>query len=169
MGVFVAMYSGANDAIVYDILEEDGHHADLFEKSYGRVRTIDSVALVIGSLVGGVLATIYGPRVTFFLTIPPALASIDVLAKFREPKLHKKKAAMVLTAHIRATLRAVLSNRGLVPIMSVLILSAALEYMLFEFAQVWLLALHAPTARYGPANAVILAAIGVGRGDCCVS
>jgi MFS family permease len=161
-GMFFAMYSGANDAIVYDTLEEDGHHPDLFEKAYGRVRTIDSVALVIGSLVGGLVAAIYGPRVTFFLTIPSALASILVLAKFREPTLHKQKAAMLLTTHIRATLRAVLSHRELIPIVGVLILSAALEYMLFEFAQVWLLALHTPTSWYGPANAILLAGIAVG-------
>ena len=160
-GVFFAMYSGANDAIVYDSLEEDGYHPDLFEKAYGRIRTIDSIALVIGSLVGGTIAALFGPRITFFLTIPSALASIVVLVKFREPRIHKQKAASALPEHIRLTFLAVFSNRKLVPILSILILIAVLEYMLFEFAQLWLLALHAGTSWYGPANAIILSALGV--------
>lgn len=161
-GLFFAMYSGAYDTIVYDILEEDGHHRDLFEQAFGRVRTIDSVALVVGSLVGGAVAATFGPRLSFFLTIPSALASMVALAYFREPTLHKAKAAKPVVEHIRATLSAVLRNRPLVPVMLVLILGALLEFMMFEFAQVWLLALRAPTIWYGPANAVILAALGLG-------
>jgi MFS family permease len=161
-GVFFALYSGANDSIVYDTLEEDGHHADLFEKVFGRVRAVDSLALVVGSLVGGAVATAFGPRVSFFLTIPSALASIAALAWFREPMLHKAKAPVPVMQQIRTTLGAVLKNRKLAPVMGVLILASALEFMMFEFAQVWLLALHAPTAWYGPANAVLLAALAVG-------
>ena len=161
-GVFFAMYSGANDAIVYDLLEEDGHHPDLFEKVFGRIRMLDSIALVIGSLGGGLLASVFGTRITFFLTIPGALLSIAALAVFREPTIHKAKAAAALTEHIRTTLSAVFAHRRLVPILAVLILTSALEYLLFEFGQLWLLALHAPTAWYGPANAMTLAALAVG-------
>jgi MFS family permease len=161
-GVFFAMYSGANDAIVYDLLAEDGHDSNLFEKAFGRVRTIDSLALVIGSLGGGTVAAVMGTRMTFFLTIPGALASIAALAVFREPRIHKAKEAGALTEHIRMTLRAVFAHRRLLPVLVMLVLTAALEYLLFEFAQVWLLALHTPTVWYGPANAIILAALGVG-------
>jgi MFS family permease len=161
-GVFFALYSGANDAIVYDVLAEDGHDPDLFEPAFGRIRVIDSIALVIGSLGGGAVAALWGPRVTFFLTIPGALASIAALAVFREPRIHRAKAATALTEHIRTTLRAVFAQRRLLPILVMLVLTAALEYLMFEFAQVWLLDLHAPTGWYGPANAIILAALGVG-------
>lgn len=161
-GLFFAMYSGAYDTIVYDTLEEDGHHRDLFEQAFGRVRTIDSAALVVSSLVGGAVAAAFGPRASFYLTIPSAIVSVLALAAFREPTLHKARAAKPVVEHIRVTLRAVLRNRPLVPVMLVLILGALLEFMMFEFAQIWLLALHAPTIWYGPANAVILAGLGLG-------
>jgi predicted MFS family arabinose efflux permease len=80
----------------------------------------------------------------------------------REPTLHRHKAVGAISDQIRNTMRSVLRNPLLVPIMTVLVMGTVLQYMMFEFAQLWLLALHTPTAWFGPANAVILGTLAVG-------
>jgi hypothetical protein len=104
-GVFFALYSGTYDSMVYDTLLETKGHATDYERYYGRMKVADSLALVVGSILGGVLATQWGLRSPYFLTIPFALVSIVPLVLFKEPELHKKHAAALLTHHVRDTFR----------------------------------------------------------------
>src|SRR5262245_31985758 len=70
LGVYFAMQSGTVDAIVYDaVLEEDGS-SEAFERLMGRIRILESVALVTGALAGGALAALTAPRVTYVATLP---------------------------------------------------------------------------------------------------
>ena len=50
LGVYFAMYSGTMDAVVYDTVLEETGDSDAFERRIGRVRLVESVALVISSL-----------------------------------------------------------------------------------------------------------------------
>jgi len=50
----------------------------------------------------------------------------------------------------------------LFPVIIVLNLRSALIFCIFEFDQLWLIALHMPTAYYGLANAILLSSIGLG-------
>ena len=70
LGVYFAFYSGTLDSVVYDtVLEETGDGAG-FERRIGRVRAVEAVALVASALLGGWLAGLLEPRVTYFLTVP---------------------------------------------------------------------------------------------------
>lgn len=161
-GIFFACYSGIYDSITYDVIIEEGGTSRLFDRLYGRIQLIDSLGLVLGALAGGLAATVLGIRYAYFLSVPFALASVVVLIKFREPTLHKQQVVIPIKAQISDTLQAVLKNRSLLPVIAALILRAAVVYLLFEFSQLWWLALHTPTAYFGIANAVVLAAIGAG-------
>lgn len=161
-GMFFVCYSGIYDSIVYDAIAESTQSGRLFDSLYGRIQLLDGVGLALGALAGGFVASLAGLRATYFLSIPLALVPIIVLARFREPTIHKKQVAMPLKHQVAATFRAVLRNRSLATVVVVLIIRSMLFYILYEFAQLWLLALHAPTAYYGPANAVLLASLGVG-------
>ena len=89
LGVFFALQSGTFESIVYDtVLEETGDSA-AFERTIGRVRVVESVALVASALVGGVIAQIAPLQITYFLTAPLLIISAVVLLRFREPRLHK--------------------------------------------------------------------------------
>jgi hypothetical protein len=58
------------DAIIYDTVLEEIGASDTFERQIGRIRFVESVALVCGALVGGVVAELTSPRLTYFLTVP---------------------------------------------------------------------------------------------------
>ena len=70
LGVYFAMYSGTMEAVVYDTVLEETGGSDDFERRIGRVRLVESVSLVVSSLIGGWVAGVAGARVTYFLTVP---------------------------------------------------------------------------------------------------
>jgi MFS family permease len=56
LGGYFALESGTVDSIVYDTVLEETGSSDLYEMWIGRVRMVESGALVISALAGGVLA-----------------------------------------------------------------------------------------------------------------
>ena len=162
LGVYFAMESGTLDAIVYDTVLEETGSSDEFETVLGRLRMVESAALVLGGLGGGALAALTSPRVTYFVTAPFVLASIALLARFREPALHQRGERRSLRQHLAQTVGAVRHNRGLVPVVAVLVLTSVLSQAVYEFGPLWLLDGHAGAAAFGPAWAALMAAIGFG-------
>jgi MFS family permease len=160
-GVFFACYSGMYDSIVYDTVAEEGADNGLFESLFGRIQLLDGTALVIGGLVGGLIASQIGLRAAYFYSVPLGLIPILALLRFREPRLHKMKAVVTLKTQINSTIKA-LNNSFLFPVVMALILRSILIYCVFEFSQVWLLSLHTSTAYWGVANAVLLSSLAVG-------
>ena len=161
-GIFYACYSGVYDTIIYDVVTEAEAPNKMFEYLYGRLQVVDSAALVAAGLLGGLIANEVSLRATYFISAPMGLFAIWALLRFREPMLHRKHGVMTVTQQVRASFRAALRNRSLLPVILVLILEATLIYSMYEFAQLWLLALHLRTVYFGVANAVLLLSLGVG-------
>ena len=101
LGVYFAMYSGTLDAVVYDTVLEEIGDSDDFERRIGRVRLVESIALVASSLLGGWLAGLATPRLMYFLSVPIAALSIFAYLWFREPRLHKTEEATSLRSTSR--------------------------------------------------------------------
>ncbi len=161
-GVYVACYSGTLDSVVYDtVLEEIADGGD-FQRRLGRVQAVEAVALVASALVGGWVAGLLDPRVTYFLTVPFALASIAGYALFREPKLHRAAEPVALRRHLRLTVRAVSRRGRLLPIVTLGVLVAVIGQLVFEFGPLWLVALAVPAAAYGPYWAGLVSTLGFG-------
>jgi MFS family permease len=161
LGVYFAFYSGTMDSVVYDtVLEELGDSAG-YERRIGRVRAVEAVALVTSALLGGWLADLLGARVTYFLTIPFALASIAGYALFREPRLHRTAAAVPLRRHLAVTLTAITRRGRLLPIVTLGVLTALITQLVFEFGPLWLVALAVPAAVYGPYWAGLVSTLGL--------
>ncbi len=162
LGVYFAMFSGTLDAMVYDtVLEETGDSGD-FERRLGRVRFVESVALVGSSLAGGWLASELSTRSTYFLSIPFAALSIAAYLRFREPRLHRAAAPLSLRQHVRTTFGALTSRRALLPIIALAVIGAALTQTVFEFGPLWLVALAVPAVLYGPYWAALMSTLGIG-------
>jgi MFS family permease len=161
-GMFFAMYSGTYDSIIYDTLLETAGTAKDYEKYYGRAKVVDSAALVLGSLVGGLVASQFGIEAAYFWTVPLALASGVALLFFKEPKLHKKHADVAIVQHVKRTFGAVLKKGEVFYILVALVIMSALSYGLFEFSQLWWIALAMPLVWFGTANGALLATIGLG-------
>lgn len=162
LGAYFALQSGTVDAIVYDTLVEELGTADDFERHYGRMQLLGSVALTVSALTGGVIATLVSARFTYIITIPPQLLAIVALARFREPTLHKSRERFGLREHLATVARAVTTQRRLVPIAIAMTLGAATLQMLFEFGPLWLVALTVPAFVFGPYTAGMTSALGMG-------
>jgi MFS family permease len=162
LGVYFALYTGTMDAVVYDtVLEETGDGGG-FERRIGRVRLVESVALVSSSLLGGWLAGLTSTRLTYLLTVPFGLAAAVAFLRFREPRLHRTGERTPLRRHLAVTGRALVQGGRLLPVVGLAVVAAALLQLVFEFGPLWLVALAVPAVAYGPYWAVLVSTLGLG-------
>jgi hypothetical protein len=147
---------------VYDTVLEETGDAEAFERTIGQVRVIESAALVISALAGGLIAQFAPLRATYFLTAPLLVLSALMLFRFREPQLHKTEEREPLSAQIRATYRTVLSGGHLRAIVALTVAAAILMQGMLEFGPLWLVALLVPPVLFGPHWAGLTSALGVG-------
>ena len=162
LGVYFALQSGTVDAIVYDTLLEEAGQADDYEKYFGRMQAWNSAALTGSALVGGVIAGVASPRLTYVLTVPFAAAGLVLLLRFREPQLHRRAARTGTRAQLAATWRAVAGQPRVAAVVAGSVLAAATVQMMFEFGPLWLVAAGVATAVFGPYTAGMTATLGLG-------
>jgi MFS family permease len=159
---YFSLHTGTQDAIIYDALIEENDSRAGFEKYLGLATVFASVGLVIGSLLGGLIGDKIGLTSPYFLSVPPAILSVVILAWFREPKLHKQHTPTHLLKQVFDTTR-VIFQKGYVAWILITLLSTCLIYdFLFEVDQLWPLALAMPLIWYGPLNALLLMGYGIG-------
>jgi hypothetical protein len=150
------------EAVVYDAVLEAAGNSDGFERRLGRVRFVESATLVASSLAGGVLAGLTTPRLTYFLTVPFALASIAALLRFDEPRLHETEESTSLRSHIAVTYRTITRRRELLPAIVLTVLTALMLQVIFEFGPLWLVTSGAAPGLYGPFWAGLVSTLGLG-------
>ena len=141
LGIYFAMYSGTVEAIVYDVvLEETGDSAE-YERRIGRVRFVESVALVGSALAGGWIAAALSPRATYFLTLPFALLYLVALTRLASPSCTRPPSAPRSgTTSASPTARS--PHRGrLIPIAAATVMAAMILQAMFEFGPLWLITL----------------------------
>jgi MFS family permease len=162
LGVFFALQSGTLESVVYDtVLEETGGSA-AFEKTIGRVRLVESVALVASALAGGAIAAVAPLRVTYFLTAPLLAGAGAALLRFREPRLHKAEAEESLRRQLASTYRTILAPGRLRAVVALTVTGSVLMQGMLEFGPLWLVALAVPAFLYGPHWAGLTSALGLG-------
>jgi MFS family permease len=161
-GVEVALVSGTYESIVYDTLLEQTGHSHAFEKRLSQVKLLNSLALIISSLTGGLVATLLSPRLAYFATIPLVAISLGALLTFQEPHLHHSERRTSLKSHLLAISQTLFRPGKTLHIITVLLATSLLLSVIFEFGPLWQLALAAPVGLYGLANAAVLSAGGVG-------
>lgn len=159
-GVEVALVSGTYESILYDTLLEHTGHSQAFEQRLGQVKLLSSLALLLSSLAGGLVATLLSPRLAYFATIPLVTISLGALLPFREPHLHRSQERTTLPHHLRAISQILFQRGKTLPIVTVLLATSLLLSAIFEFGPLWQLALAAPVGLYGLANAAVLSAGG---------
>ncbi|WP_152361228.1 MFS transporter [Microlunatus speluncae] len=162
LGIYFATASGTLDSMVYDTVLEVTGDGQGFQRQIGRIRLIESVALVGSGLAGGWIAELTSTRMTYFLTLPILALSIIALLRFEEPRQHQVEQRTSLRAHLRLTATTLLRSGTLRPIVLLSLLSSVLLTTLYEFGPLWLVALSAATMIFGPAWAGLMASIGIG-------
>ena len=162
LGGYFAMYSGTMEAIVYDTVLEECGNSDAFEQQIGRIRLVESVSLVGSALLGGWLAGLVGTRPTYFLSVPFIVASLLVLLRFREPRLHKTGERTSLRRHLALTYRVLIHRGRLLPLAAASVMTVLILQSIFEFGPLWLIAMSASPVLYGPFWAVLVSTLGLG-------
>jgi MFS family permease len=162
LGVFFALQSGTLESVVYDTVLDATGASEAFERTIGRLRLVESVALVASALAGGAIAQIASLRATYFLTAPLLLASTVVLQWFREPRLHKAEERQPLRRQVATTYRTILARGQLRAVVALTVVGSVLMQGMLEFGPLWLVALLVPAFLYGPHWAGLTAALGLG-------
>lgn len=160
-GVFYAMRSGMLSAMVYDTLLEETGRADGYEKYYGKVQISNSLALVCGCILGAAVGELISLQAAFLLTVPFSLLSILFVLRFREPKLHLKHKVVALGSHVKETFTVIAKSGILLWVAAAIALVDMGTTLIFEYAQLWYVALAFPVLAYGPIWALMNGSIGV--------
>jgi MFS family permease len=137
-GVYLVSTSGTYNAMLYDVLQEEGR-ADQYSKVTGRVYALFLVGAGIANIASGFIAHRYGFRSTFFITVISCLLNIAVIASINEPKLHKlenKQKVLRQTGTVIKTLGKIKLLRALTIVLTVLSVS---ELFKSEFGQLYML------------------------------
>jgi predicted MFS family arabinose efflux permease len=162
LGVYFALSSGTVDSVVYDTVLEETGSSDAYEKWIGRVRIVESAALVASALVGGLLAGWLSPRFTYYASVPFAVCSVVALLLFREPRLHRSSEPTALRKHLSTMFGVMTRDPRVRRVLLLAALTGLLSQAVFEFGPLWLVAGNAPAAAYGPYWAALVASLGIG-------
>lgn len=153
--IYFAVRSGMKEAMVYDALLEMGQRS-AYEQQIGRLRLYSSVANVISSLLGALLAATVGFPSAFYASCVSCLLFIVFLQGFHEPQLHRQAEAVKLVQHIGDLVRSIGKSREMKALVVVSIL-AGIEYnYMQQLDQLWPIALNLSVILYGPLNALLL-------------
>jgi MFS family permease len=162
LGVFFALQSGTLESVVYDTVLEETGGSDGFERTIGRVRLVESAALVASALAGGAIAAVAPLRVTYFLTAPLLAGAGAALLGFREPRLHRAEETESLRRQLASTYRTILAPGRLRAVVALTVAGSVLMQGMLEFGPLWLVALAVPAFLYGPHWAGLTSALGLG-------
>jgi MFS family permease len=162
LGVYFALDSGIADSIVYDTLVEQTGSSDGYERWIGRVHAVEAGGLVVSAIGGGLLAALTSARVTYLVTVPLVASAAVAFCFLREPRLHRAGERVSYRCQVRATFRALAGGRHIAEVLVLTALVAAAAQVVFEFGPLWLVAMHAPAALYGPYWAALVATVGLG-------
>ena len=162
LGAYFALNSGTLDSVVYDTVVEETGSSELYETWIGRIRAVESAALVISALAGGLLAQLTSPRFTYFATVPLVALAVVGFLRFDEPQLHKSAEPERLRSHVALTFRTMTRDREVLRVLLLAAVAAMAAQAVFEFGPLWLVALAAPAVLYGPYWAALVSTLGVG-------
>jgi MFS family permease len=109
-GLARSLFSGNNDALLYDTLTEAGQRSE-YAHHLGRVSSAYQLALAISAVLGGLLATISFTLV-MWLSVVPKMLMVAMSFRFLEPNVHIEKSANIF-AHLRDALQNIIKKRRL--------------------------------------------------------
>jgi len=161
-GLYSALTYGTYDSIIYDVLIEEKGNAHEYETYYGRHKVFEGISFVIGSLSAGLIAEFDGLRATYWFSLPFIAVSIVFLIIFKDPIIHKAEGLAPIKEHVIQTLNSVLKNSSLIPIIVALITLEAVNTAVYEFSQLWFIAVAAPIIIFGPGNALVVSSWSLG-------
>lgn len=160
-GIGHAIQSGAHNALVHDSLKA-AHKESTFEKVLGRIRFLDYSGVIIGGLIGGVIAARFPLVTTYWLSLISLVIAFFIGCTLHETKLHTDIEDEWDFTDWKHILGFILHSRSVLTITIVgVITGAALNYV-DEFWQIYLQAINTPLALFGIVNVLGFGAVALG-------
>ncbi|NIK59811.1 MFS transporter [Kribbella shirazensis] len=128
-GLATSLWSGNNEALLYDTLLEAGREEE-FPRHSGRVNSMFQIALALAAAIGGVVAGAWSLRVVVVLSVVPQVLCVLVALRVREPRVHGPVESNVLV-HLGSALRGIRRS----PVLRRMTLVSALRYSSESAAQ----------------------------------
>ncbi len=161
-GLYMALSSGTTESMVYDVLLEEKIDTKNYEHEYGKTEVCYSIALILSSIIGGIICQYISIRASYLLSIPTALISTFFLLIFKEPKIHKQNQDKSLIKHIKLTFGSVFKNKNLLLLIISLLSSMIIFSILIEMGQIWIVTLSAPVMIYSVMQSLNTSVFGIG-------
>ena len=158
-GFYYASQSGTGEALLYDTLKESSEESQ-FEKYLALVLRTQGISLAIGSIIGGLVASKYGFRINYWITLIPMTLSIIMLMSVHEPKQHFLESNPL--QHAKQALRNAVSKKILVYLSLGMIFLAILTHLIHGFYQLYFIAVNLPTELFGVGNALLCLSFTIG-------
>jgi len=109
-----------------------------------------------------VLAGATSVRLTYFASLPFIAIAIVAFLRFDEPRLNRAAEPVALRSHIALTYRTMIREPAVRQVVLLAALIGLLSQAVFEFGALWLVALAASPALFGPYWAALVSTLGVG-------
>lgn len=90
MAVAISLINGADNALLYDALDEQGRLGEL-KAVTGKSSSINLFGMFLSAPIGSLIATKFGLNVPMLMTALPLLLAAIVAITINEPKLHRKQ------------------------------------------------------------------------------
>lgn len=158
-GAYFAMRSGLQEAMIYDTLLESNQRQN-YEYYVAKLRTINTVGVVLSSLLGAVLASSISFSTPFFITIISCAISFIFLLRFKEPQLHKQAEITNLFRHIRILFLSLGQHKEMQLLVFTSLLIGIEFCFMTQLDQLWPIALGLSILWYGPLNAFLMSSQG---------
>lgn len=129
-GLSRSLYSGNNEAFLYDTLADD-HRQHEYQEHLGKTNSSEHVGLALSSVIGSLIASISFAYMMWLAVLSQAILLI-LSFYFIEPRSHRKKNTNVY-AHLQEALTLFLTNKKLRLLSIATILGNSLSELGYQF------------------------------------
>jgi len=112
MGVADSLYSGTEDALLYETMS-DLKKKHKYHEASGKIQSIMQVSAGLAALIGSFLAYKYSYTLVAFLSAVPMFICFIITLFYVEPKIHSEEKERNPFAHFREALRLFSKNKKL--------------------------------------------------------
>lgn len=109
-GLSRSFYSGNNNALLYDTLNEQ-EKVETYHEVLGKTSSTAQLALAISAVTGSLIAS-RSFNLVFWLSVTAPLACVAISLFFKEPRVHKKESTNIYN-HLSEALKLFITNKRL--------------------------------------------------------
>jgi MFS family permease len=139
-GVFYTTQNGANSAILYDTLKEEGA-----EQSYARYWGVSNAlfwaAIFVSSVLGAWVGSHLGLRTAYFITLIPNLLNIIVILSLHEPHRFKHEDSATSLSMAKQGFKFLVSSGNIMQLAGTFLLISLFAWTTNEFGQLYFIEL----------------------------